>query len=147
MNHVSSKRTFLASGIISISLIILNLIYRWPVVYYQRIAEDDGHFTTVGWLMYCCHYIPYRDIFDHKPPLVYYVISAVMHLFGPSNSYVRWGFAFLTLISVFSLYYIGLKLFRNRHVALLAAILYAFDLRLSPGGLFQEPKHWLLLSG
>jgi 4-amino-4-deoxy-L-arabinose transferase-like glycosyltransferase len=121
------ERRQVISGIILIGLVILSLMYRWRVVYYHLINLDDGHFTTVGWLMYCCHYIPYRDIFDHKPPIIYFAISGVMHILGPSNSSIRWAFTFLTLLSSISLYYTGRILFDNRYIALLAAILYTFD--------------------
>lgn len=105
---------------------VLNMHYRGLVIRNQALYPDDGHFTTVGWLMATHEYVPYRDIFDHKPPLTYFML-ALSNSFGDSVESTRWPIALVTIASGFSLTLLGWRWFANWVVGGVATLLYLFD--------------------
>jgi len=50
--------------------------------------NDEGTYAYIANFMNS-HYMPYRDIFDHKPPFIYFIYSAAMDLFGRDAYAIR----------------------------------------------------------
>jgi hypothetical protein len=59
-------------------------------------SRDSGVFLYVGW-RFLSGDIPYRDVWDHKPPLIYFV-DALGLAFTPHS---LWGVWFLQILSIF----------------------------------------------
>ena len=66
-------------------------------------SRDSGVFLYVGWRLINGD-IPYRDVWDHKPPLIYFV-DALGLILSPQSLWGVWllGFLFLFL-TIFFLY-------------------------------------------
>ncbi len=121
--------------ILFIALIIVSLPFSplfQPFGYDREIYRYVGMLVTKG-------YLPYRDIFDHKPPGIYF-ISALAHLLG------HWGFwivsnvlTYITSLVVFS-YARGR--FTTYSFILVIPLIYIFLSRYEPlyegGGLTRE---------
>lgn len=61
----------------------------------------------------------------HKPPLTYWVTAAAYHLFGVNAFAARFFLQIAVLIQLYLVFEIGRTLFKDRKLALLAAIVYA----------------------
>lgn len=87
---VPSVRTPRLSGVGSITGVLipaaLAVASRWPSLH-QPLDRDMAAYATIGAAMWK-GLLPYRDLFDHKQPLVYPVYAAI-DLLGPSTSAVR----------------------------------------------------------
>src|ERR1043165_359368 len=59
-------------------------------------SRDSGVFLYVGW-RFLSGDIPYRDVWDHKPPLVYFVDALGLTLTPPS----LWGVWLLQIVFIF----------------------------------------------
>ncbi len=59
-------------------------------------CRDSGVFLYAGWRI-LNGALPYRDIWDHKPPIIYY-INALSVLIGQNS---RWGIWIIEFISLF----------------------------------------------
>ncbi|MGB9613329.1 MAG: glycosyltransferase family 39 protein [Candidatus Margulisiibacteriota bacterium] len=68
--------------------------------------------------------IPYRDVFDHKPPVVYYIYAAIVKFFGPSVAALRTFTAIYSLFTTLAIFGVGFLIF-GQSGALLSAFLYA----------------------
>jgi hypothetical protein len=71
------------------------------------IYRDSGVFLYIGWRILHGG-VPYRDIWDHKPPMIYYINALGLALSGS-----RWGVWVLEFISLFLAAWIGFMLVRK----------------------------------
>lgn len=72
------------------------------------IDTDPGVFLYVGWRILNGE-IPYRDIWDHKPPFIYY-INALGEFLTPDS---LWGIWVLELLTLFIAPYIGYQVIKS----------------------------------
>lgn len=72
------------------------------------IHRDSGVFNYIGWRILNGE-VPYRDIWDHKPPLIFF-INALGHFFSDDTT---WGVWTLELISLFIAAYFGYRIVKN----------------------------------
>ncbi len=68
--------------------------------------------------------LPYRDVFDHKPPVAYYIYAAVIKIFGSSLFSIRLFTAVYSLFTTLAIFGAGYLLFGSAG-GLIAAFLYA----------------------
>lgn len=88
--------------------------------------RDSGVFLYVGWRILNGE-LPYRDIWDHKPPIIFYVNALGLALGNGS----RWGVWFLEFIALFLAAFIGFHLIKRifgTHPAILSTFLWLFIL-------------------
>src|SRR5215213_9068671 len=83
-------------------------------------SRDSGVFLYVGWRLLNGD-IPYRDVWDHKPPLIYF-IDALGITLSPTSLWGIWVLGFLFIF--FTLFFIYKTLDRDFgiHAALAGAI-------------------------
>lgn len=89
--------------ILLVSLVVLSLPFCplfQPFGYDREIFRYAGMLITKG-------YLPYRDIFDHKPPVIYF-IAALAHIFGV------WGFWIISLVLTYVTSLVIFKFARRR---------------------------------
>ena len=70
--------------------------------------RDSGVFLYTGWRILNGE-LPYRDIWDHKPPVIFYINAAGLAL--TNNS--RWGVWLLELVLVFFAAWVGYQLIKK----------------------------------
>jgi 4-amino-4-deoxy-L-arabinose transferase-like glycosyltransferase len=71
----------------------------WAVSFREvALDRDEGVYATVARL-WAAGKLPYRDVFDHKPPVVYLLYRASFGLFGESLAAVRVVFALMTALT------------------------------------------------
>ncbi len=68
--------------------------------------------------------VPYRDAFDHKPPVVYFLYAGLIKAFGNTTEAVRIPTLVYSLLTTLALFYLGLLLFGGTG-GLIGALLYA----------------------
>lgn len=68
--------------------------------------------------------LPYRDVFDHKPPVTYYIYAAVIKVLGSSLFSIRLFTAIYSLFTTLAIFGIGYLIFGSTG-GLVAAFLYA----------------------
>ncbi len=96
------------------------------------LERDEGAYAYVAWA-WLQGELPYRDAFDHKPPLIYLLYMPAVLVGTPAAWMIRlWG-TLLMLVSVGFVFLIGRQIW-SRSTALLAALLFgiigsAFDIQ------------------
>lgn len=87
---------------------------------------DSGVFLYIGWRILHGE-IPYRDIWDHKPPIIYYINALGLAISNGS----RWGVWVIEFIVVLLAAYLSFRLFEKvfgKTSALVATFLWLFNL-------------------
>src|ERR1041385_4708261 len=79
-------------------------------------SRDSGFFLYVGW-RFLNGDIPYRDVWDHKPPLIYFVDALGLTI----TPHSLWGVWFLQIIFIFFTFLILYKLL-DREFGIYAAL-------------------------
>lgn len=72
------------------------------------IGKDSGVFLYIGWRILNGE-VPYRDIWDHKPPVIFYLNAIGLAI--ANNS--RWGVWFIEFVSLFLAAFIGFQLIKK----------------------------------
>lgn len=70
--------------------------------------RDSGVFLYIGWRILSGE-LPYRDVWDHKPPVIFYINA--LGLFLTEGS--RWGVWLLEFLSLFVAAFVGYKIFQK----------------------------------
>src|SRR6185369_6931738 len=79
-------------------------------------SRDSGVFLYVGW-RFLSGDIPYRDVWDHKPPLIYFVDALGLSLTPDS----LWGIWLLQFIFIFMTFFLIYRVL-DREFGLFAAL-------------------------
>jgi hypothetical protein len=111
-----------------IIILIVVLIVLLPISSLNMpfVRRDSGVFLYSGWRILNGE-VPYRDIWDNKPPVIFYINAAGLAISGGS----RWGVWLIELISLSCVALIGFKLLNKifgRLPALLSSCLWALTL-------------------
>jgi 4-amino-4-deoxy-L-arabinose transferase-like glycosyltransferase len=88
-------------------------------------TRDQGAYAYIADLMMKGG-VPYRDVWDLKPPAIYFVYWVAFALFGRSEVAVRFLDVLYALLSAVSIYVLAREVFGDRRIASLSAWLYAF---------------------
>ena len=108
--------------IILLLILLLQLALRIPFLS-EPLERDEGAYGYIGQRILAGE-LPYRDVFDHKTPVVYYIYAFIIKAFGGSILSIRLFSAFYSLLTTFAVFLLTLLLF-EAGPALLAAGLYA----------------------
>ena len=84
-------------------------------------SRDSGVFLYVGW-RWLSGDIPYRDVWDHKPPLIY-LIDAIGIKLTPDSLWGVWLIQFLFILATLAIIYILLENEFGIYAALSGSIL------------------------
>lgn len=121
------KRTI----IIILLILALQIFLRIPFLG-EPLERDEGAYAYIAQRM-AVGQVPYRDIYDHKPPAIYFIYAGIFKLFGESAASIRYFTLFYSLLLTFIIFMIGSRLW-GRVGGLLAAFFYAV---FSGGALIQ----------
>jgi 4-amino-4-deoxy-L-arabinose transferase-like glycosyltransferase len=108
--------------IILLLILLLQLALRIPFLS-EPLERDEGAYGYIGQRILAGE-LPYRDVFDHKTPVVYYIYAFIIKAFGGSILSIRLFSAFYSLLTTFAVFLLTLLLF-EAGPALVAAGLYA----------------------
>ncbi len=113
-----SRSVWIPAAVITLALLLALPILTYPL------GLDQGLFAVVGEGITHGQF-PYVDLWDTKPPAVYYVYALSIALFGPTTYAPRTiDFVVIMLVAV-GLYRLGMTLFADRRLGLLAVLLLA----------------------
>lgn len=84
--------------------------------------RDEGAYAYVASRMAHSE-LPYRDVFDHKPPFIYHLYKAAFDIFGQTDAAVRL-FTSIYVIFTMLLVYMFTRTFAGAAAAMLAALFY-----------------------
>ncbi|KAF0134132.1 MAG: hypothetical protein FD145_888 [Candidatus Saganbacteria bacterium] len=108
--------------IMLIAIIAIQIFLRIPFIN-EPLERDEGCLGYIGQRILAGE-IPYRDVFDHKPPAVFFVYAFIIKLFGSSIFSIRvftLFYGILTTLAVFGAAYLIFGI----DIGLVAAFLYA----------------------
>ncbi len=105
-------------------LVALTLLIRLPSLSLP-FNRDEGTYAYIGWTMLKKGVVPYRDVFDHKPPLTYLVYGVISSLFGYSFLPLRVFSLIYFLASVFVLFRLFERYF-GKKTAFITGLLFSF---------------------
>ena len=108
--------------IILLFILLIQLALRIPFLQ-EPLERDEGAYGYIGQRI-LANDLPYRDVFDHKTPVIYYIYAFIIKTFGGSILSIRLFSAFYSLLTTFAVFLLTLLLFAAGP-ALLAAGLYA----------------------
>lgn len=90
----------------------------------EPLERDEGAYAYIAQRLSAGE-LPYRDIYDHKPPAVYFIYAAIFKLMGQSILSIRLFTLFYCMLTTLSLFAVGYLLW-GRIGGMLSALLYAF---------------------
>lgn len=129
-------------------LIIISVVFfflRFPSLFEPNWYGDEGIYQTLGIGMNAGRLL-YRDIFDNKPPLLYFLYSLV----SSDQFMIRLVSLIVGLLSVFAFFYLARKLFaesdRAQKASYISTIIFAvlFALPLVEGNIANAENFMLL---
>jgi 4-amino-4-deoxy-L-arabinose transferase-like glycosyltransferase len=88
----------------------------------QPLQMDEAVYSYVGWGM-LDGLVPYKDVFDHKPPGIYLLYALAFLLFGPKALSIKVFATIYTLGTVLAVFLVGRKMAGER-VGCMAALLF-----------------------
>lgn len=108
--------------ILFLAIVLAVLIVAFPIVTYP-IGRDQGMYANIGKSILQGG-IPFVDMWDIKPPPIYYIYATGIALFGTSTQAIRAIDLTLVPFGMLGLYLLASQM-KNRQVGLFAALLYA----------------------
>jgi 4-amino-4-deoxy-L-arabinose transferase-like glycosyltransferase len=125
--------------IIGVYLILITLLVRSAFFFKDIINWDESTFILMGQSIIDGN-LPYTELWDLKPPGVFFIFALFITLFGKSIVSIRLGGALCVILTSFCTYYIGKNLSNNR-VGILAATLCTFMVSALPAGQATMTEH------
>jgi len=123
-------------------LLMAGLLLTWILrmnFWGQPLQMDEGVYGYTAWRMLNGE-VPYRDIFDHKPPGIYVIYSLAFFLFEPTALSIKAFATIYTMGTVLAIFSLGRKL-AGRTAGLVAALLFGIfssGPRIEGGGVNTE---------
>jgi 4-amino-4-deoxy-L-arabinose transferase-like glycosyltransferase len=116
-------------------------LLRLPSLFEPYWYGDEGIYQVLGMAM-GQHRLLYRDIWDNKPPLLYFVYS----LFGSDQFWVKLFSLLIGLLTVIAFYFLAKKLFEKEKIVWVSTALFAllFGLPLLEGNIANAENFMLL---
>jgi hypothetical protein len=116
-------------------------LLRLPSLFEPYWYGDEGIYQVLGMAMNQ-HRLLYRDIWDNKPPLLYFVYS----LFGSDQFWVRLFSLIIGLLTVVAFYFLAKKLFEKEKIIWMSTGLFAllFGLPLLEGNIANAENFMIL---
>ncbi|MEO1286812.1 MAG: glycosyltransferase family 39 protein [Chloroflexota bacterium] len=115
-----SKR-FSSQGLLFTGLVVLIILIALPILTYPM-GRDQGMYANIG-VSILSGGTPFVDVWDIKPPPIYYIYAVGIRIFGQSTEAIRAIDILLVPIGMLGLFAIGKRLNSTR-IGLLSALLY-----------------------
>jgi 4-amino-4-deoxy-L-arabinose transferase-like glycosyltransferase len=105
-----------------ILILVVQVLLRMPFLQ-EPLERDEGLYGYMGQRILAGE-VPYRDVFDHKTPVIYYIYALIIKLFGGSIFSIRIFTLFYSLLTTLSIFFLG-RLLWGEGVGVAAALLFA----------------------
>lgn len=115
------RQTHLTTALL-IGALLIAVSMRLPALHLP-LERDEGAYAYIAW-SWLRGALPYRDLFDHKPPLIYLLYLPPLLLAEPSALAIRLWNTLLFLLSLWLLFLVGRRIWAPP-VAALATLLFA----------------------
>ncbi|MBI5078894.1 glycosyltransferase family 39 protein, partial [Candidatus Saganbacteria bacterium] len=122
---------FFITCVILLSILLAQAALRMPFLR-EPVEADEGAYAYIAQRLLAGE-VPYRDIFDHKPPAIYFIYAGLFKLFGDEPIVLTFSSAAFGMLTTLAVFAVGILLFGVRG-ALFSAGLYA----LFSGGPYVE---------
>ncbi|NNE03884.1 MAG: glycosyltransferase [Eudoraea sp.] len=106
---------------IAIFFLMAAFIIRFPFFFRDYIDRDESTFILLGQSLVDGN-LPYTELWDLKPPLVYYFFGLLIYVFGKSFIAIRLAGTLLVAVTAYLTYRIS-RPFSNSFIAILAGLL------------------------
>ena len=126
-----------------ICLVILALAMRLPYFFEAVIDWDESTFILLGQSV-IDGYLPYTQLLDAKPPLLWISFALFIAIFGKTVVSIRLAGTICVVITAFLTYLIGSKIW-DRNIGAISAILFTILTGLSPSGEAVMSEHVALV--
>ncbi|MBC6934876.1 MAG: hypothetical protein DWB42_03465 [Chloroflexi bacterium] len=121
LEELLSRRLFQNHVLVLVALLLVITLLALPTLTYP-LGRDQGEFATIGRGLLDGR-VPYRDLWNPKPPAVFYVYAAAMALFGRSTEALRLIDLLIVPVISAALYRLSGRL-ASRRVGLWAALVF-----------------------
>lgn len=121
MKTVARSRHRISDGILVFIVVLFILLIISPLVM-PFVRRDSGTFLYSGWRILNGE-VPYRDIWDNKPPVIFYINAAGLAISGGSRWGV-WGIEFISLLLAAFISFVLIKKIFGRLPALFSLCLW-----------------------
>ncbi|MBN2057493.1 MAG: glycosyltransferase family 39 protein [Candidatus Saganbacteria bacterium] len=108
--------------IILVLILLLQVALRWPFLSVP-LERDEGAYGYVAQRILAGE-LPYRDAFDHKPPVIYYLYASFIYFGGNTVAAIRAPALVWSLLTTLALFWLGRLLFGST-AGLVAAFFFA----------------------
>jgi len=108
--------------IILLSLVVMQTLLRVPFLN-EPLERDEGCYGYIAQRIIAGE-VPYRDVFDHKPPAIYFVYAGIIKTFGPSVIAIRDFTLLYSIITMLAMFILGQLLWGTK-AGLLTAFFFA----------------------
>ncbi|MDD5259304.1 MAG: glycosyltransferase family 39 protein [bacterium] len=110
--------------VLSLLLVIaFSILIRLPYLSVP-LERDEGGYAYIAWGIEHGE-IPYRDSFDHKPPLIYFIYLLTFKVFGYSVEAIHFFLILWVLAEVVLIYLLSWQLFHKQSLSLMAAAIFS----------------------
>lgn len=99
----------------------LTLLIRFPFFFRDYIDRDESTFILVGQSLVDGH-LPYTELWDLKPPLLFFLFGGIIAVFGKSFIAIRFTAVLFVALTAFLTFLIAKGLSRNAPLSLLSGI-------------------------
>ncbi len=135
--------------VLFLSITVLITLIPWSPLFLKAPMRDSAVFQYIGQQMLAGH-VPYRDIWDHKPPLIYF-INAVGVFLSPGSAWGIWWLQYVAVLAAASLGFVVLQRIFTKRIAIICSFLWlcCFALIVNGGNYTEEfalPLQFLLYS-
>jgi len=143
-NNTVGKLSKIKFGTCWLIITLLYVLVRINIINIP-LERDEGLFGYIGQLI-LNHGLPYRDAFEQKPPVVYYIYALALLLVRPTSSGIHIFLHLYNFLSLLALYFLSKIYFRSSSAGLWAALSYAIlSSELAIQGFMASSEMFLLL--
>jgi 4-amino-4-deoxy-L-arabinose transferase-like glycosyltransferase len=111
------------TALLLLLVMIFSILIRLPYLQVP-LERDEGGYAYIAWRMEQGE-LPYRDIFDNKPPLIYFIYLLIFKVFGYSLGAIHFFLMIWVLAEAVLLYFFCRQLFPEPAIALIAAAIFS----------------------
>lgn len=122
MRRITKQSSNLSTSLLLVAILGLTWLLRmnfWD----QPFQMDEGVYSYIGWGMFE-GLVPYRDVFDHKPPGIYMLYAVAFLLLEPTALSIKIFGTIYTLGTVLAVFFVGRKM-AGEKAGCMAALLFA----------------------
>jgi hypothetical protein len=136
------KEALIAGGFIAAFSVIITLLR--ANFFSIPLDCDEGVYSYIAW-RFGFGEMPYRDIIDHKPPVIYLVYLLAFKILGYSVTALRGFTALWVILTMVALYAVGNRMFGRKAGVVAAALYTLYQANVTFQGAFSNVEVFLPL--